>query len=476
MNLSQFLSIVIARKWIAIWIFLVTVLVTTITSFILPKTYTATTSLVINSKGADPVTGFVLPAALMPGYLATQLDIITSRNVALKVVDKLGLVDNHQAIEQFKKATKGEGDIRDWYADLFLQNLDVEPSRESSVISISYRGADPKFAAVLANSFAEAYINTNLQLKVEPAKQAAVWFDAQIKGLRQNVEKAQDKLSAYQKEHGIVSADERLDVETARLSELSSQLVLAQAQSYDATSRQSQLKKGKASESPEILSNPLIQTLKAQLVQSESKFSDIAQHLDKNHPQYQAAKMEVDNLHSRISEEMAKTSSSVGQSARVSLQREGEIKAALAAQKERVLKLKNQHDDMAVLVREVDNAQRIYDSAMQRYGQTNMEGQSVQTDVSVLNTAVAPLKHSSPKIFLNIILSIFLGGLLGVGSALATEMMDRRVRTSEDLLQQFKLPVLAVLKDKKKEAKDSAFAKLKSFFSSKFTKKRRYAF
>lgn len=195
MNFSQLLSILAARKVILIWVFMLTVTVTTVISFILPKTYTATTSLVINSKGADPVTGFMLPPTLMLGYIATQVDIIQSRNVALKVVDRLGIVNSPIAKAQFEKATKGEGSISDWYADQFLQNLEVKPSRESSVIEISYQGADPMFAASLANAFAEAYINTNLQLKIEPSKQAAVWFDQQMKGLRQNVEESQSKLS-----------------------------------------------------------------------------------------------------------------------------------------------------------------------------------------------------------------------------------------------------------------------------------------
>jgi succinoglycan biosynthesis transport protein ExoP len=464
MSFSQLLAILVARRWILIWVFLLTVFVTTAVSFLLPKTYTATTSLVINSKGADPVTGFMLPATLMPGYMATQVGIIQSRNVALKVVDKLGVTKNPMAQTQFEKATKGEGDIRDWYADLFLQNLAVMPSRESSLVEISYQGADPKFAAVLANAFAEAYINTNLQLKTEPAKQAAAWFDQQIKGLRLNVEQAQARLSAYQKEHGIAFAGERLDTESARLSELSSQLVMAQAQTYDSTSRNSQLKRGAASESPEILSNSLIQGLKSQLVQAEARLSEVSQRLGINHPQYQSALSDVTNLRGLISIETAKTSSSVGQIARVSQQKEAEIVAALASQKERVLKLKSQQDEMAVLMREVDSAQRVYDGALQRFGQTNMEGQSSQTDVSVLNPAVPPLKHSSPKILINILLSIFLGGLLGVGFAIASEMLDRRVRSADDLVHLVNIPLLASLSKGQKKSVGFSF-KVQQFFS-----------
>jgi polysaccharide biosynthesis transport protein len=125
--------------------------------------------------------------------------------------------------------------------------------------------------------------------------------------------------------------------------------------------------------------------------------------------------------------------------------REGEIKAALEAQKQRVLKLKNEQDAVAVLLREVDSAQRIYDSALLRFGQTNLESQSGQTEISVLNPATPPLKHSSPKILINIVLSLFLGGLLAVGCAIATEMLDRRVRSADDLSQLLAVPVLAAL-------------------------------
>ena len=470
MSFSQLLSILIARRWIAIWVFLLTVMVATIVSFLLPKSYTATATLILNSKGADPVTGFMLPAALMPGYMATQVDIIQSRNVALKVVSILGIANNPTAKLQFENATNGEGDINYWYADQFLQGLQVNPSRASSVIEVGYQGADPKFAAALANAFAEAYVLTNLQMKTEPAKQAAIWFDQQIKGLRQNVEQSQTKLSAYQNDHDIAFSDERLDLESTRLNDLSSQLVMAQSQTFDSTSRQSQLRKSSASESPDILASGLIQGLKSQLSQAEAKLNEVSQRLGINHPQYQSAVADVDNLRKLIVDETAKTSSSIGQVARVSQQKEAEIKASLAAQKERVLQLKSQHDEMAVLVREVESAQRIYDNALLRFGQTNMESQSSQTDVSILNPAIAPLSHSSPKIMLNIILSVLLGGFLAIGFSVAAEMLDRRVRSAEDLTKLLGLPVLGELSVDVKD-QSSIKSNLVRFFGKYLAKK-----
>jgi polysaccharide biosynthesis transport protein len=135
--------------------------------------------------------------------------------------------------------------------------------------------------------------------------------------------------------------------------------------------------------------------------------------------------------------------------ARVSQQKEAEIKASLAAQKERVLKLKSEQDEMAVLVRELDSAQRIYDNALLRFGQTSMESQSGQTDIAVLNSATPPLKSSSPKIILNIMVSIFLGAILATVAAMFAEVIDRKVRCAEDLSTNLNVPLLADLTNKK---------------------------
>ncbi|HSI95485.1 MAG TPA: chain length determinant protein EpsF [Methylophilaceae bacterium] len=457
MNPMQVLTILRARKWIFLLTLGLTVATAIIVSLILPKSYTATTTLVVNFKGTDPVTGAAIPAMLMPGYLKTQTEIVSSRRVARNVVEKLNLASSPVVRKQFEDDTQGQGDVNDWLADRLLQSLEVEPSRESSVISISYRGADPRFAAALANAFAASYAETNLRLKVEPSQQAAAWFNDQIKGLRENLEKAQAKLSAYQREHGIIAVDERLDVETARLADLSSQVVMAQSQTFDSLSRQRQLGQGGAAESPDIMANPLIQGLKSQLVQAEAKFTEVSQRMQKNHPQYQAAANEVANLKARIDEEVAKAGSSIGQAAKISQRREGDLRAALSAQKSKLLELKQQRDDIAVLTREVENAQRVYDLAMQRFSQTSMEGQANQTDVAVLNVAVPPLKPSSPRVFLNAVLSLFLGTLLGLGFALLVEMVDRRIRTADDVSVIAGLPVLGSLNGKTDGAKPRIF-------------------
>lgn len=447
MNFTQFLLILKARFWIIFITFVVIVATTLIVNLLLPKTYTSTTSLVLNYKGSDPVTGVVLPAQLMPGYMATQIDIITSRNVAIKVVEQLKFAESVAAKAQFYEATKGRGDIREWFADKLLGGLDVIPSKESSVIEISFKGADPDFAAAVANAFASAYVQTSLQLKVEPAKKAAIFLNEQTKELRNNLEQAQEKMSKFQQEKGITGGLGSIDVEAARLNDLSSQLVMAQTQAYEAASRL-QGARGDGAASPDIASNSIVQSLKVEIGRVETKLSELSQRVGPNHPQYQSVKTELDKLRSLLRQEVSNVSSSIGGTARIYQQREAELKAALAAQKEKVLKLNLARDELLVLQRDVENAQRAMDAASQRFTQATIEGNANQTDVAVLNPATAPQSTSSPKVALNVILSMVLATLLGFGLALLAEMLDRRVRSRDDLTDLLEVPVFAIIDGK----------------------------
>ena len=447
MNIDQLLLILRARATLVLFTFGLTVLTTIVVSLLLPKTYKATTSLVLNYKGMDPISGAVIPAQLMPGYMATQVDIITSRNVAAKVADMLKVAESTAAKEQFDDATGGKGNIRDWFADLLLQKLEVEPSRDSSVISISFSGTDPQFAAAVANAFADAYQQTNIQLKVEPSLKAAEYLSSQSKVLRDGLEQVQARFSDYQQQKGLTSAIEQFDVENAKLNTLSTQLVMAQAQSIEATSRQAGTLVN-AEESPDVTANSLVQGLKLDLARVEAKLAELSQRFERNHPQYQSAQAEADKLRSRLQEEIRNTAASVGGSARIYQQREAELRAAVAEQKARVLKLNRSRDQLTMLQKDVDNTQRALDDASLRFTQTSLESQANLTEVAVLNPATAPLTHSSPKVLLNVLLSVFLGGMLGVGFALLAEVIDGRVRSAGDIGAAFGIPVFAITQDK----------------------------
>ncbi len=439
MKFQQVLLILRARYRIVLAAMFVTVAAAIAINLVLPKKYEAATTLVVNYKGADPVSGAMMPSAMMTGYMATQVDIIQSRTVALGVVAKLGLAETQAAQRDFAKAG-GVGDIRNWLADLLLRSITVVPARESSVVTIIVKGGNPAFAAQVANAFAAEYQETSIRLKVQPLKQAAAYFNAQSKDLRDKLEQAQARLSTYQQDNGLVSVDQRLDVESARLNELSSQLVLVQSQAADASSRQNTAQ-GIAGESPDVVANPLVQTLKSSLAQSEARLAELGQRLGVNHPQYQGTRAEVDKQRAELANQMKIAYGTLGSVARNVGQRQAQLASAVGAQKARILELNSARDKLAVLAREVDSAQRTFDAASARFSQTSIEGGANQTDIAVLSPALAPVHPSSPRMTVNVALAIVFGAAFGIGLALLLEMANRRIHCADDLIEMH-IPVL----------------------------------
>jgi chain length determinant protein EpsF len=441
MTFQQFLLILRARAKVALYMLLATVLTTLVVSLALPKQYTASTAVVIDVKSPDPIAGMVLPGMIAPSYMATQVDIINSDHVAQRVVKLLHMDESPVIKAQWQEATEGKGQLIDWLGNLLQKKLDVKPSRESNVINIGYSGADPAFTAAVANAFAQAYIDVNLELKVEPASHSATWFEEQTKSLRDKLEKAQKALSGYQKKSRIVATDERLDFETAKLNELSAQLTGVQAQTSDSHSKSKSA--GGSDTLAEVMQNPLINGLKADIARLEAKLQESSINLGKNNPQRRRSESELASLKAKLSSETQQISSSLGTSYHVGKQKEKELLEAMDTQKTRVLDLNNQRDEISVLKRDVESAQRAFEGVSQRTAQTRLESLSIQTNVAILNPASEPIEPSKPKIFLNVLISIFLGTVLGLSLALMLELGNRRVRSTSDLSQAIDLPILA---------------------------------
>jgi polysaccharide biosynthesis transport protein len=422
-------------------------------SYLQPNSYVASVQVVIDLKSPDPIAGVVFPGQLMPSYVATQVDIIKSRRVAGRVVDTLKLAENPIAKADFEKkarsGTPSSGSLRDNLSDFLLKTLEIKPSKESSVLSISFTGSDPKFSATVANAFAKAYIDTTLSMRSVPAKESAVWFDSQTQVLRETLDKSQKKLSGYQRSNGIISGDERFDTENARLQELSSQLSVLTAQTVDSEKRQSNAaeaqNKGSSGQVQEILSNSLIQSIKADMGRIESRLQERLSVLGSGHPDIVKLEQELAAIKSKLKTEEAGIVGSLDKGLKINQQRLIELKAAYERQRSKVLSIKQSRDELNMLQRETDAAQRAFDSVSGRLTQSNLESQVIQTNVAILNAAIAPNDASSPLPFRNSTFAAILGLLVGLGGALLLENLSRKIRILGDLEVRTKRPIIGVI-------------------------------
>jgi succinoglycan biosynthesis transport protein ExoP len=453
LNLQQFLLALRARLGVFVLVLAATVLAATAVSLLLPKSYKATVSLLVDAKDEQSISNAMRPMMLPQerlSYLQTQKDIIASKKVARKVVQELKLAEKPSALATLQDESGDGVSVEDRLVEGLLKKLKVETS-QSNVIEASFSSSDRHYSMQVANAFAKAYIDTMLEFRVQPAREAAAWFDEQLKGLRANLEDAQVKLTDNHQRQKIVSADERLDVENSRLSALSDELVRAQEQTYQWNSREQQahkfLDEGAAPDRlPEVLDNAFVQRLKGDLLHGETRLRELSTQYGRNHPQYQRQESENQSLREKLDTEMKKVVVGIESSARQSRQREAALAQSMAAQRTRMLGLKESRNDFTVLRRNVESAERAYDTAMQRSVVSQVESRANQTNVTVLNPAVVPSVPASPRIALNIALSVMVGGMLGVGLVMLLEITDRRVRSLNDLDNAWNVPLLGELK------------------------------
>lgn len=468
MSLGQFLSIMRARRMLVLTVTLLVVAAVAGVTALLPKRYQAMASVMVDTRaiaanGAAP--------SRSEDVMTTQVDVIASPAVALKVVGSLGLEKRAeigdlvaesrplQRVSQVVSTLIGEEsaqptqDLKDWIADRLLRNLTVKANRDSQLIRLTYSSPDPEFAAVVANAFVKAYLATVLSLRADPAKEDAKQLDGQIAVLRGELEQAEVRLSKFQQEKGIVATDERLDLETGRLSELSAQLATAESLSYESQARQRQLREflagGAKSEPPaEVLTSPVVQQLKQGVAEREAKLGELSRRIGPNHPQYEAASTELSRLRGRLDAEMRAAAQGVLASSGVAQQREGAMRGALEQQRSRVLGLKNHRNTLAKLTREMESAKQAYDAALQRLTQSRLAGDAGQVTGTIVDSAVTPVRPVSPNPTLNLALALAAGLALGVGLALVGETVNGYVRSEREIVEILGVPVLAVLAPK----------------------------
>jgi len=443
MTVSQFLSILRARKGLALLVLLLTVGVTAAVSFMLPKKYSAMASIVVDAK-PDAISGLLYPGMGTPAFIATQVDVMRSDRVTFRMIESLKLTENPILREEWLSETKGKEAMEGWLIGKFQRDLEVKPSIESNVINVGFVSSDPKLSADLANGVVRAFLDIALELRVDPARQSSQFFDVRAKEARAALEKAQARLSAYQREKGVIVNDDRFDVESQRLNELSTQLVMLQTLSSESGSRQAQVQNS-ADRLQEVLNSPLIAGLKADLSRSEARLQELSSRLGDNHPQVVEAKATVNSLRGRIDSETRRVGGGVSVTANINRQREAELRGAMEAQRQKVQRMKVVREEGGVLVRDMESAQRSYDTILERLNQSSLESQTNQSNMYMLAEAWAPTRPSSPKIPLNVALATVIGVMLAAGAALAVESADRRVRSNDDVSIAIGLPVIGVM-------------------------------
>jgi polysaccharide biosynthesis transport protein len=440
MGIIRLIRVILARWVIVLTVFILAAVAGFTIAYYAPVTYSATAVVMVESR-ADPVVGGM--QIMTPNFLVTQADVIKSTRVSNKVIRNLKLSENTALREQFKDS-QAQGTYDEWLSRLLQKNLLTEPGRGSNVIRVTYTSSDARFSALMANAFVTAYLDAVQEMRLEPAKRYSSFFEDRSKDLRENVEKAQAKLSAFQREKGVIATDERQDIEIGKLNELQTQVLQVQAQAIEATSRQTQ-SQASADRTQEVLNSGIVTSIKSEIIRQDTKLIELTSKLGERHPQVIDTRNALADLRNKLDTEVGRVGGAVGVSTKITKQRENELKSALELQRAKVLRMKQTRDEIAVMQRDVEATQRAYESVQLRFNQSSLESQNPQSSMSILNLAEIPNETKTQIFMKNAIKAMLAAAGLGLLAGFIREFFDKRIRSVEDIQTTINLPVLGIL-------------------------------
>ena len=426
---QQLAAIFRARWRAALLVLLATVAIGTGWVLLRPPKFTARVPILVDVR-SDPVNAVPWHRMLAPSFVVTQVDIMRSDRVLRRAGQILS--KDPAFVASWRDEETNELPSPDAIAGRVRVGLDVKPPRDSNVIHIAWTGSTPAEAARVANALAQAYLETDLEIRTDPAREDTVWLAGQVKDARTRLETAQQKLAEYQRQAGIIGADERSDFETQRLNEIL---------------RQSSAAQGRGVGSPGAASDasPLVNNLREEIAKVEAKLGQASATMGSQHPEMLRMQSELGALRARLRAESGRVGAAAAQSADASRARQRELEAAISDQKARVLSQGRGRGELNVLKADVDSAQKAFDAVSETAAQAGLRSMSTQSTTTRLAPAVEPIERNGLTTPEAILISLALGSILALACALLLELASRRVRSSRDLSAIASLQVLAAV-------------------------------
>jgi succinoglycan biosynthesis transport protein ExoP len=426
---AQVLAIVAAHRKLSIFIALAAILVTFVVVKLMPKSYTAQATVLVNYEANDP--SRQVPAELFASYMLTQIELIQSREVLLAVVDKLGLTHDPEFVPA---VVSGVATPTDWAEKNLRSSLSIEQGKGIELLYVSATSKDRNKAAVIANAVIDAYQARERDRSRDPGSGRAFEYSQQLSELEAKVKVAEQNMAEFRQRTGMIDVSAQNDVETQSLASLEQQLLLAQTQLRQAESKNN----GDQAVSSNVLTSQLIQNLKNQLATLQSQLAQMSATLGPQHPKVLELQSQIAATKRSLSQEVQTFSS--GSSADVASARGlvEKMQHALDTQRAKLVGVRQIQDEGQKLQLELQSAQTVYKRALDGYDQI------IFASASVVSRAKPPIESSKPNKVLLLTIGSLLGVLLGVIGPLAYEILvNRRLRCRDDVERDFGIPVLA---------------------------------
>ena len=440
--------------------------------------YTAVANLLIDSqKDKNALTASVADLTFDTSAIDSQVEILKSEKIALAVGSTLKLAVDpefvdppHSFVASLLARLRGavglggesgmSGSANDQLANTperrvvarLKSQFDVRRIARTYVLALSYTSTGAVKAAAVANAFAEAYINDQMEAKFEATRRAATWMESRLSELKDQSLESDLAVQKFKATHGIVvtGGDKPGLISDQQLTELSGEIVTAHSETARAEARYAQiqelLKSGRPGLAvPDSLSNPVINDMRGRFLTASKTESQLEGKLGPQHAQVIALKHEMDEYNQLIYQELQRIAESYRSEAEVAMAKEKSLTGSMSSLVGQSAITNETLVQLRQLQRESDTYRSLYESFLQRYQQALQQQSFPETEARVITAASTPRYASYPKSSLIMALSVILGGLVGASVGGVREYRDQVFRVASHVRNELGLEFLGML-------------------------------
>ena len=445
----DYILILRERLWYVVVVFLVVLSAVLVYTFSQTKLYTATATIEIMRRDAvvmkveevrdNDIRG--------PEDLNTQVKLLESSALCEKVAERLVGADAKAFLAPYVSGGSGDPITP---REKLAQNHSVIPIRQTRVVAIQYMHPDPVMAAKVANLFVDEFMTYNAKQRMDESMKAVEDLKSRADIQRKKVHELGINLQAYKERNNMVSLDQRKDIVTERLKELSSLLTQVSSRMKESEVRLHQVRETQKNNDSLadltfVATIPIVQNLSQQVAAQKIAIAQLQQRYRENHPKMLEAVHSLRQTEMELVRALDTAASNIQSEYETNRMACEQLRADLGAQETEALKLDSMLVEFKSAQNELEVNEQLLASIVARMRETTMSASIETQNARRLDIALPPSTHSSPSYAKNALMGVFGGLGLGLAFAFCIAYVDDRVKSSFDIEAVVGLPLIAII-------------------------------
>ncbi|MGH9801617.1 MAG: exopolysaccharide transport family protein, partial [Blastocatellia bacterium] len=376
-----------------------------------------------------------------PFFLQTQVDILHSRDLARRVIQKLSLSENDEfKAKNADKVVDYEREVR--LVNAFQARYDVAVGRQTKVVSLTFDAYNPRLASEVANAIASEYITWSMESRLQGVSKAKEFLADRVKEAETALRDAEAEQQQYLSAHRIISVEDKGDITLARTVDLNKQLTDLENERRTAEANYNRSKEVPADELPQVINDVTVQNLSRELSKQKQELANLSAKYQPNYPSVKQVQEQVKQLETQLAEHKQKIVKNIETQFQVAKRREEDLKASFGKSRDEAIQQNRETSELGLIKQKIETNRKNHEDLVGRLRQAEVESDFRPSNIRKVQDAEVPIAPVKPNKVLNIGLSLLIGLALGVGLAFFMEYLNNTINTAEDVERIVQLPAL----------------------------------